>query len=606
MIYSSKGKLFPCALGSKAPLHKAHRELEYTPEEIQDYRDRGHAIGWLVPADVLVIDVDPRNGGDESFEKLSHDIGLVESEHCIVDTPTGGKHVYLKKREPFKNRKTVKGFPGIDFISVGSYVLTEGSPHPNGGIYRLRAGDALAAVSGALRGIVERVTVEAGDNEAGEYNHHNLEAVLQCIPVDAYHGDREGWFQIMAASHFATGGCPEAREVFLNWCCADGRYEADRQAMSNQWDLLVPSGIQTGTLVNALADHTDQGFANRLFGSFKDQVSVDNSDFDEIQSEEIEVDETPFGVMTLRDVMSQKIEVEYLIENFMTRLQPMVIGGAAKTLKTSTTIDIVLSLASGTKCLNKFDVNGKYKVLLLSAESGLGTLQEKFKAAIRAKGVEDDALDRIYLGDRVPRLDSLDDVIQKREGKTTISVADGIKLKRFIMENGIDVVFIDPLYLALPSEESANLQAQGALLLQFVTLMLDVDCTPILLHHAKKTIQGFKPLNLSALSGAGIAEFTRQWVLVSRRSEYTGNGRHDLHFVWGGSAGHSGYEFLDIDEGCRSLSIDKDFEDLGDNVLGEYTKQVTGDDGINRDWRRWDLTWSDPEAENKPVDDLPF
>lgn len=590
------GSCFPCAKGSKAPLMSNYKSFNFSESELDSYRKEGHAIGWLIPKDILVIDVDPRNGGNESFEKLKEDTGYTFSSGVTVNTPSGGKHIYLRKDESWTNRKTLKKYPGVDFLSKGCYVLTPGSPHPNGGMYAVSSGDTPGSLPSSLKELIEKKVNNNSNSEGfGDLNANNLKAVLSCIPITEFHGDRDRWFQLMASSHFATGGCPEAREAFLDWCVSDNRYLHDRASMSNQWDLLQDNGITTGTLFAFCSEFTDWEFTSKLFSSFRDFVNVDDSDFENV---ELEVPkEAPFGVMSLREIMNQKIEVEYLIEGLMTKYQPMVLGGPAKSLKTSITIDVVLSLASGSDCLGRFKTNGRHKIMFLSAESGLGTLQEKFRAAIRAKDIADEALDNIFLGDRVPRLDSLDDVITRRGGQTKITESDGLKLKRFILDNDIDVVFIDPLYLALPSDDSANLQAQGALLLQFVNLMLEAECTPVLLHHSKKTTAEGKPLTLNNLTGAGVAEFTRQWILLSRTSQYEGNGIHELHFVWGGSAGHAGYEMLTVNEGCRSSVTDSEFLPIGDPVLAEYTSEI--EFKPQKDWRLWDLTWSTPCQDSK-------
>lgn len=613
--FYQSGHLFPIAKGEKRPLNKNWRTREYSRNEIADYRAKGYPIGWSPDSKSIVIDIDPRNGGDESFVKLCRDTQVnLEEIGTVVDTPTGGRHIYFSKPDALERvRKNIPEYAGIDFITTGTYVLTAGSKHPNGGTYNERDTSRVSTLPENVCDVVRKV-IKDNANTVGEYDHNNLAAVLLCIDVDAFHGSRDDWFQLMASSHYATGGCPEAREVFLDWCVQDSSYSHQREDMAMQWDNLQTSGYTTGTLVNILAQHTDREYANELFRHFRGEdieFEVSDDDFEEVDipvtngsdNVEIETDDgqNPFGILSLKEVMAKKIKVEYLIDNFLSKYQPMVIGGPSKVLKTSITIDIVLSLASGTECLDKFKVNGQHSVLFLSAESGLGTLQEKFAAVIDKRGIEEDALDRIYLGDQVPRLDSLEDIRTRQGGKLKITEADGIKLKKFIMKNEIDVVIIDPLYLALPSEESSNLQAQGRLLLQFVNLMLEAQATPILLHHTKKTVKENQPLNLNALTGAGIAEFTRQWVLLSRRSEYSGNGRHDLHFVWGGSAGHNGYELFDADEGTMSIESndDDDFEAVegfGDPTLAAYTEKATDGEtnGVHGNWRRWDIRWTKP------------
>lgn len=95
----------------------------------------------------------------------------------------------------------------------------------------------------------------------------------------------------------------------------------------------------------------------------------------------------------------------------------------------------------------------------------------------------------------------------------------------------------------------------GPLLLNIAQTCLDVNCTPVLLHHTKKSSENaknFEPLDLEDLAYAGVAEFARQWILLSRRQPYdpaNSPGQHKLWLVAGGSAGHSGLWGVDVDEG---------------------------------------------------------
>ena len=65
----------------------------------------------------------------------------------------------------------------------------------------------------------------------------------------------------------------------------------------------------------------------------------------------------------------------YLIPGILAAGQPGGIFGAFKTLKTSITADLLISLASGTPFLGQFDVAEPGRALFLSGESGLAALQ---------------------------------------------------------------------------------------------------------------------------------------------------------------------------------------------------------------------------------------
>jgi len=89
------------------------------------YNHKGN-VGWQLSKEDLVIDVDPRNGGDVSFKKLKEKLNLDDIEPT-VNTPRGGFHIYLKIPEKYKDysfKKTLGvDYVGIDFLTEGSYCL---------------------------------------------------------------------------------------------------------------------------------------------------------------------------------------------------------------------------------------------------------------------------------------------------------------------------------------------------------------------------------------------------------------------------------------------------------------------------------------------------
>lgn len=79
-----------------------------------------------LPAEVLVIDYDPRKESDEQRGS-----GLAEitarfpelSSSFTVRTPSGGCHIYLRKPPNLRVRKKQTLFPAFDFLSQGHYVV---------------------------------------------------------------------------------------------------------------------------------------------------------------------------------------------------------------------------------------------------------------------------------------------------------------------------------------------------------------------------------------------------------------------------------------------------------------------------------------------------
>jgi replicative DNA helicase len=202
---------------------------------------------------------------------------------------------------------------------------------------------------------------------------------------------------------------------------------------------------------------------------------------------------------------------------------------------------MAVSLGSGLPFLNTFPVPEPVRVAFLSGEGANGTLQETARRICRAKQVELAKVDVHWCFD-LPRFDQDADLAQ---------------LHQRLRDCSAQVVFFDSLYLCLLSGNStasaSNLYEVGPLLTRMRLACLDAGATPILLHHAtKSSAQRGKgqPLDLDDLAFAGVAEFARQWLLLSRREEYqTGSGAHHLWMSVGGSAGQSGSWELEIAEG---------------------------------------------------------
>jgi hypothetical protein len=251
---------------------------------------------------------------------------------------------------------------------------------------------------------------------------------------------------------------------------------------------------------------------------------------------------------SLKEFMAKEHQFAWLVEGVLVDRQPAVLGGPRKGLKTSVAIDLALSLASGKPFLGKFAVPAPKRVGVISVEQGRPGIQELVRRVAKAKGVGFD-LDNIFLDFALPKL-----------GRA----AELQLLARAVKEKQLAVIIMDPLYLALWNDKglvnSADLAAMGSLLLEAANVCLAAGCTPVFCHHAGKIAQLIRgsagePLEMDDLSGAGVAEAARQFLLLSRRQKYKDDGRHEMWLRVGGSAGHSHTYGLTIEEGV----VGKDF-----------------------------------------------
>ena len=104
------------------------------PEVVaQFWRDApGSNIGVLL-SDVLVLDVEKKDNGLETFAGLEEKYGPLERRAMQV-SGSGGYHFFFKASERVKATKT-KAAPGIDLLTGAQYVILAPSRHYSGGTY---------------------------------------------------------------------------------------------------------------------------------------------------------------------------------------------------------------------------------------------------------------------------------------------------------------------------------------------------------------------------------------------------------------------------------------------------------------------------------------
>lgn len=230
-------------------------------------------------------------------------------------------------------------------------------------------------------------------------------------------------------------------------------------------------------------------------------------------------------------------QAHYLIDDVLTRGEPLVVAAALKTMKTTVSVAMGVSLALARPFLGRFDVCDPVNVLIISGESGRSTLQSAGRRIAASYGLDLADVSKLFWAFSLPRLGNIEHLEA---------------LDRAINRDSIDVLICDPLYFMLPGEDAGNLMIVGGYLRPLSALCEQLGVTLVVVHHIKRTgiDNRHDPPELSHISWSGTAEWARQWLLLSRRRDYVpGTGEHALWLVVGGSAGHSGLHALNIHEG---------------------------------------------------------
>ena len=246
-----------------------------------------------------------------------------------------------------------------------------------------------------------------------------------------------------------------------------------------------------------------------------------------------------FPALSCAELDDAAFELDFRIDHTLVAGQPTILAGGKKSLKTSLLIDLGISLAMGGFFLGKLKVNRACRVGIMSGESGMAVIQETARRICSAAGYRLADIGGLVFSEVLPRFDSPEDMS---------------RLRQFVQGNELEVVCIDPTYLAMPGADAGNLFIQGAMLREVNRVCADTGCQLILVHHTRKTgkIDPWEPPELEDISWSGFQEWTRQWLLLSRRERYEpGTGVHRLWLSCGGSAGHSALWALDVSEGVQ-------------------------------------------------------
>lgn len=206
----------------------------------------------IVCRDLIVIDVDPRNGGLKSLEALLEKVPEIAGAGMIVETGRrdGGKHYYFRAPSPSVAMvQHLKGFDGIDAKSSG-FVVGPGSMHASGNEYRILSGspDEIDEAPAALVDLLRKP-----DYHRAEYNGTSMDVteadiadMLSYINPDVSHDE---WVRVGMAVHDATGGA--AFNLWDQWSAQGAKYPTV-EALERRWHSFGKASmpVTIGTLIH--------------------------------------------------------------------------------------------------------------------------------------------------------------------------------------------------------------------------------------------------------------------------------------------------------------------------------------------------------------------
>jgi hypothetical protein len=237
--------------------HPRVSNWQYTPhwseeqfDTMEQMRQFGTGYG-IVCNNTLVVDVDARNGGLASLQKLLGVVPEVAGAGLIVNTGSGGgsKHYFFKVPEGVSLVIKLTDYPGLDFKSGAAFVVGSGSMHASGNRYEIAVGspDEIDMVPDALLKMLivpERHRADVGGKIVDVADKELADMLTHVRGFDEY----DVWVKIGMALHHATGGA--AFDLWDKWSQQSSKYDFD--VMDTKWHSFGRSAnpVTLGTLIH--------------------------------------------------------------------------------------------------------------------------------------------------------------------------------------------------------------------------------------------------------------------------------------------------------------------------------------------------------------------
>ena len=147
LAYAEAGwSIVPMVPGGKQPLIPwlEFQQRRAAPDEIRAWFQRWPAANIAVVtgaiSGIVVIDIDPRHGGEAALKLLEDEIGPIPSTVEAL-TGGGGRHLYFAHPgETLRNRAGLR--PGLDLRGDGGIIVVPPSLHPSGRRYTWAGGNS--------------------------------------------------------------------------------------------------------------------------------------------------------------------------------------------------------------------------------------------------------------------------------------------------------------------------------------------------------------------------------------------------------------------------------------------------------------------------------
>ncbi len=460
--------VLPIRAGSKVPhldewQHRASADLSTIREWWSRWPRAGIGVHCGL-SDVVVVDVDPRNGGRDTFARLEAERGpLWDHDPAIARTGGGGWHYVFAAPEGV--RLPAKLGPGVDLLSGPRYFIVEPSVHPaTGKPYRWENGAnplnmrelpplpeawwtaaAEVAATPDAAGLDALAHLTPAPLEDTPANVERVKSAAAALSADCdYHEWMRRTFAILST------GLPDAVEIAREWSMtAPGRFDDDA------FDLLVDSYREErrhgGDLIGP----------GTLFHLAKEAGWTDPR-----KTGEVDDLDTVFRLIPAH-AFAHAGPVSWLVRSLIQREGLGVIYGEPGSGKSFLVLDLSGAVALG-EAWRGLTVTGG-PVIYIAAE-GAGGFRKRLQALALERGVD---LERLPLWVIADAPDLLRD-----QDKALARAIKGI--------GGAALIVVDTLASVTPGGNENSGEDMGAVIARCKRLQAETGAFVMLVHHSGK------------------------------------------------------------------------------------------------------------------------
>ena len=325
-------------------------------------------VGIALKASGLVaVDVDPRNGGMETLERLEAQHGQMQSD-VYAFTGGGGMHFVFQAQVVEALPGTLG--PGIDLKKDG-YIVAEPSIHPSGKQYAWEAssdpmdGCVPTALPGWIRDLA-RAPFHAATSAAvavpplAPERRVSLLDALQHVDADS----RDNWLQVGMAINNELPGA-EGFQLWDAWSRQSSKYDAQDQM--RVWRSLKPRGLAGVGLNTVFKMAQDTGWQNGGAATVLEQKKLG------------------LQILNIAQLEQASAAVTWAVKHVIPGDSLGVLFGASGTFKSFLALDFALHSLHGMQWMGKKTKRGP--VLFIAAEGGSG-IWRRVKAWHLARGLQ--------------------------------------------------------------------------------------------------------------------------------------------------------------------------------------------------------------------------